>query len=210
MVSACCLSLSDTGICSIFHTCPSSVSSRGPSFRREIQGHCDAGMVSLMINAFHFLLGRRPDLRGGMRTSLFIFGLLFSFAASAQTYPVSGVWVAMDYRFPQFRAGACLTLKTFGVDALFEGSFPTVTIFSDGQRFVVKGGRPAERAIRSVKSLADGSFRITESLGKHGSWFPWFKNQSFYLKIVDPMIIELTEGTVSTRFFKCSSGRPSL
>jgi hypothetical protein len=128
MVSACCLSLSDTGICSIFHTCPSSVSSRGPSFRREIQGHCDAGMVSLMINAFHFLLGRRPDLRGGMRTSFFIFGLLFSFAAFAQTYPVSGVWVAMDYRFPQFRAGACLTLKTFGVDALFEGSFPTVTI----------------------------------------------------------------------------------
>jgi hypothetical protein len=145
-----------------------------------------------------------------MRTSFFIIGSLFSYAASAQTYPVSGVWVAMDYHFPQFRAGACLTLKTFGVDALFDQSFPTVTIFSDSQRVVVRGGRPAERAIRSVKSLADGGFRITESPGKHGSWLPWLKNQSFHLKIVDPMIIEITEGFVSTRFYKCSSGRLPL
>jgi len=159
-----------------------------------------------MINAFHFLLGRRPHLRGGMWTSFFIFGSLFSFAASAQTYPVSGVWVAMDYRFPQFRAGACLTLKTFGVDALFDGSFPMVTIFSDGQRFEVQGGRPAERAIRSVKSLADGGFRITESLGKNGSWLPWFKNQSFYLKIVDPMIIDNHgQGRILSRAGACCS-----
>src|SRR5262245_15768227 len=161
-----------------------------------------------MINAFHFPLGNRLRLRGGTRISFFIVGSLFSFAASAQT--VRGVWVAMDHHFPQFRAGACLTLKTFGVDALFDESFPTVTIFSDGQRFVVRGGRPAERAIRSVKSLADGGFRITESSGKHGTWLPWLRNQSFYLEIVDPMIIEITEGPVSTRFFKCSSGRPPL
>jgi hypothetical protein len=103
-----------------------------------------------------------------------------------------------------------LALKTLGVDALFDGSFPTVTIFSDGQRFVVRGGRPAEREIRSVKSLPDGSFLIAETLGKHGSWLPWFKNPSFYLKIVDPMIIEITEGPISTRFFKCSSSRPPL
>src|SRR6516162_9195328 len=151
MVSACCLSLSDTGICGTFHIYPFT----SESYHREIQSQC-----SLMINAFHFLLGRRPHLRGGMWTSFFIFGSLFSFAASAQTYPVSGVWVAMDYSFPQFKAGACLTLKTFGVDALFYGSFPMVTIFSDGQRFEVQGGRPAERAIRSVESLADGGFRI--------------------------------------------------
>jgi hypothetical protein len=101
-------------------------------------------------------------------------------------------------------------LKTFGVDALFDGSFPTVMIFSGGQRFVVRGGRAAERAIRSVKSLADSGFMIAESLGKPGSWFPWFKKQSFYLKIVDPMIIEITEGLASTRFFKCSAGVPPL
>jgi hypothetical protein len=131
-------------------------------------------------------------------------------AASAQTYPVSGVWVAMDHQFPQSNAGACLTLKTSGVDALFSGSFPTVTIFSGGQRFVVRGGRPAELAIRSVNSVKDGGFRITESPGKYSSWLPWFKNRQFHLRIVDPMLNEIAEGPVSTRFFKCSSDQTPL
>ena len=94
--------------------------------------------------------------------------------------------------------------------ARFGGSFPTVMIFSDGQRFVVRGGRPAELAIRSVNSVKDGGFRITESLGKRDSWLPWFKNRQFHLKIVDPMLIEIAEGPVSTRFFKCSSDRTPL
>jgi hypothetical protein len=163
-----------------------------------------------MIKAFHFSFGNRLRLRGRMLILFFIVGSLFSFAASAQTYPVTGVWIARDYHFPRFAAGDCFALKTFGVDALFDGSFPTVVIFSDSQRFVVQGGRSTERTMRSVKSLADGSFLIAESLGKHGSWLPWFKKQWLYLKIVDPMIIELTEGPTSTKFFKCSSGRPPL
>ena len=164
-----------------------------------------------MTKPFHLPLGcSRSYLRAAMRTSVMIVGSLPSFAACAQTYPVSGVWVAMDHQFPQSRAGACSTLKTIGVDALFGGSFPTVMIFSDGQRFVVRGGRPAELAIRSVNSLKDGGFRITESLGKRDSWLPWFKNRQFHLKIVDPMLIEIAEGPVSTRFFKCSSDRTPL
>ena len=166
--------------------------------------------VNPMTKPFPLPLGSRSYLRAGMRTSVLIVGSLSSFAAYAQTYPVSGVWVAMEHQFPQSRAGACLTLKTSGVDALFGGSFPTVMIFSDGRRFVVRGGRPAELAIRSVNSVKDGGFRITESLGKHGSWLPWFKNRQFHLKIVDPMLIEITEGPLSTRFFKCSSDRTSL
>jgi hypothetical protein len=164
-----------------------------------------------MTKPFHLPLGSsRSYLRAAMRTSVLIVGSLSSFAACAQTYPVSGVWVAMDHQFPQSRAGACSTLKTIGVDALFGGSFPTVMIFSDGQRFVVRGGRPAELAIRSVNSVKDGGFRITESLGKRDSWLPWFKNRQFHLKIVDPMLIEIAEGPVSTRFFKCSSDRTPL
>jgi hypothetical protein len=164
-----------------------------------------------MTKPFHLPLGcSRSYLRAAMRTSVLIVGSLSSFAACAQTYPVSGVWVAMDHQFPQSRAGACSTLKTIGVDALFGGSFPTVMIFSDGRRFVVRGGRPAELAIRSVNSVKDGGFRITESLGKHFSWLPWFKDRQFHLKIVDPMLIEIAEGPVSTRFFKCSSDRTSL
>jgi hypothetical protein len=163
-----------------------------------------------MTKPFHLRLGSRPYLRAGMWTSVLIVGSLSSFAARAQTYPVSGVWVAMDHQFPQSKAAACLTLKSIGVDALFDGPFPTVIIFSDGQRFVVRGGRPAELAIRSVSSVKDGGFRITESLGKHGSWLPWFKNRQFHLKIVDPMLIEIAEGPASTRFFKCSSDRAPL
>jgi hypothetical protein len=163
-----------------------------------------------MTKPFHLRLGSRPYLRAGMWTSVLIVGSLSSFAACAQTYPVSGVWVAMDHQFPQSKAAACLTLKSIGVDALFDGPFPTVIIFSDGQRFVVRGGRPAELAIRSVSSVKDGGFRITESLGKHGSWLPWFKNRQFHLKIVDPMLIEIAEGPASTRFFKCSSDRAPL
>src|SRR5215471_18652142 len=111
-----------------------------------------------------------------LRTSVLIVGSLSCFAASAQTYPISGVWVTMDQRFPGSKTGACLTLKTLGADALFDRPFPTVMIFSVGERFVVRGGRSAKLAIRSVEVAKDGSFHITESLGKRGGWLPWFKN----------------------------------
>jgi hypothetical protein len=163
-----------------------------------------------MINLFHLPLSRRPYLRATIRTSVLIVGSLSCFAACAQTYPISGVWVAMDQRFPVSETGACLTLKRLGADALFDGPFPTVMIFSVGQRFVVRGGRSAELAIRSVKSAKDGSFQITESLGKLGGWFPWFKSWALHLKVLDPLLIEVTEGPVSTRFFKCSSAGRSL
>jgi len=101
-------------------------------------------------------------------------------------------------------------LKKVGADVLFGGPFPTVMIFSAGERFVVRGGRSAELAIRSVKSAKDGSFHITESLGKLGAWLPWFKNRALQLKVLDPMLIEVTEGPVSTRLFKCSSDSRSL
>ena len=163
-----------------------------------------------MLNPFHLLLGSRPYLRAAIRTSILIVGSLFCFAAFAQTYPISGVWVTMDQRFPGSKTGACLTLKTLGADALFDGPFPTVMIFSVGERFVVRGGRSAKLAIRSVEGAKDGSFHITESLGKRGGWLPWFKNRALNLKVVDPMVIEVTEGPVSTRFFKCSSDGRSL
>ena len=163
-----------------------------------------------MLNPFHFLLRSQPYLRAAIRTSVLIVGSLSCFAASAQTYPISGVWVAMDQRFPVSKTGACFTLKRLGADVLFDGPFPTVMIFSVGERFVVRGGRSAELAIRSVKSAKDGSFHITEALGKSGGWLPWFKNRALHLKVLDPMVIEVTEGPVSTRFFKCSSDGRSL
>ena len=59
--------------------------------------------------------------------------VLFSSAASAQTYPVSGVWVATDDRFPGSTGGACLILKQFGVDARLSSALPTVNDFFQGQ-----------------------------------------------------------------------------
>jgi hypothetical protein len=70
---------------------------------------------------------------------------LFSSAASAQTYPVSGVWVATDDRFPGSTGGACLILKQFGVDAALAQPFPRLMIFSKDKRFEVRGDYLAER-----------------------------------------------------------------
>jgi hypothetical protein len=133
---------------------------------------------------------------------------LFSCAASAQTYPVSGVWIAKDNRFPGSTAGACLLLKEFGVDAVLTQPFPRLMIFSEGKRFEVRGDFQAERTIKSVKSTTDGGFQITETLGKR--WLPFPKRPFFTLKIVDAATIEITEGNVSTRLSKCTSISPSL
>jgi hypothetical protein len=73
---------------------------------------------NLMIKAFQFSFGNRI-LRGRIQILFLIAGSLFSFAASAQTYPVTGVWIARDYHFPQFAAGDCFALKTFGVGCAF-------------------------------------------------------------------------------------------
>jgi hypothetical protein len=160
-----------------------------------------------MAEPAQLLLASRPWLRAGLRTSVLVVALLSSFAVSAQTYPISGVWVAMEHQFLASRTGACLTLKTNGANALFgKSAFPAVMIFSDGRRFVVRGGRSAELALSSVRSVANGGFRITEAPGKRGGWLPWFRNHVFYLRIVDPMLIEIAEGSFKTRFFKCWSG----
>jgi len=76
-----------------------------------------------MTKPFHLPLGSRSYLRSGMRTLVLIVGSLSSFAACAQTYPVSGVWVAMDHQFPQSKAGLCLTLKKVGLTRFLVGLF---------------------------------------------------------------------------------------
>jgi hypothetical protein len=157
-----------------------------------------------MISRFKF------SIRSSFKTQLWL-GVaiaLISCAASAETYPVSGVWVAKDDHFPGSTAGACLILKEFGVDAAMAQPFPSLMIFSEDRRYEVRGEYLVERTIRSVKSATGGSFQITESpLGKH--WLP-FSKRLFTLKVLGPTTIEITEGNFSNRFFKCSSNSPSL
>ncbi len=163
-----------------------------------------------MINALNFKLSIQSGIKSRLWLSLAIVGSLFSFPAAAQSYPVSGVWVAMDNHFSRSKTTLCLTLKTFGIDALLDESFPKLMIFANGKRYEAQGDHQSEKKIRSVKSAADSGYRITESLGKRGKWSPWSKRQTYTLRIVDPMTIEISEGKVSTRFSKCSFNSPSL
>jgi hypothetical protein len=132
----------------------------------------------------------------------FAISLLCS-AASAQNYPVSGVWVAAVDRFPGSTAAACFMLKKVGINAVATQRFPRLMIFSEDRRFEVRRDYRIEKTARSIKNSADGSFRITEAASKR--WLPWYGRRFFKLKIVDPITIEVTEGNVGTRFFKCSS-----
>jgi hypothetical protein len=133
---------------------------------------------------------------------------LVSCAAWAQTYPVSGVWVAKDDSFPGSTSGACFILKKIGIDATSSQPFPTLMIFSDNKRFAVRGDFRAETKVLSVQGATDGRFRITESPGTR--WSLLFKRPSFTLKIVDATTIEVASGKINTRFFQCSSNTPPL
>jgi hypothetical protein len=107
---------------------------------------------------------------------------LFSFAVLAESYPVSGVWIASADRFPGSANGACFILKKIGIDAVSSQPFPRLMIFSDNKRFEVRGDYRAERTVQSVQSATDGRFRITELLGKR--WSLLFTRPFFTLKIV--------------------------
>jgi hypothetical protein len=166
----------------------------------------DQGRATPMIHVTHFIFHMRSGFIN--RVWLAIAISLFSCAASAETYPVSGVWIARDDRFPGSANGACFILKKIGIDAVSSQPFPRLMIFSDNKRFEVRGDYRAERTVQSVKSATDGRFRITELLGKR--WSLLFKRPFFTLKIVDASTIEVAEGNISTRFFQCSPNSPSL
>jgi hypothetical protein len=166
----------------------------------------DQRRATPMIRITHFTFGMRSGFINRMWLAIAI--SFFSYAVSAETYPVIGVWVAKDDRFPGSTAGACLLLKQFGVDAVLTQPFPRLMIFSGDKRFEVQGDFQAERTIKSVKSTTDGGFQITETPGKR--WLPFPKRPFFTLKIVDATTIEVTEGNVSTRLSKCASISPSL
>src|SRR5450755_3959680 len=151
-----------------------------------------------MINVTNFNFSIRSGFK--CRLWLGVAVVLFSSAASAQTYPVSGMWVATDDRFPGSTGGACLILKQFGIDAVLAQPFPRLMIFSKDTRFEVREDYLAER---TIKSATDGGIQITETFANR--WRPFSKRQVFKLKVVDPTTIEIAEGKARTRFFKCSS-----
>jgi hypothetical protein len=87
----------------------------------------------------------------------------------AQSYPVSGVWVAVDDHTPGSTSGACFMLKSLGIDSVLDGLLPPVLIFSDGKRIEARAGHHSEEFIKSVKSTED-VFRILEGPAKRSKW----------------------------------------
>src|SRR5207237_10274050 len=105
-----------------------------------------------MIHITHYISGIRC---GSIYRAWFAIAIsLFSCAASAEIYPVSGVWIARDDRFAGSTALACLLLKEFGVDAVLTQAFPRLMIFSGANRFEMRGDVRAASTLRSIKHRA--------------------------------------------------------
>jgi hypothetical protein len=125
-------------------------------------------------------------------------------SALAQSYPVSGVWVAVDDHTPGSISGACFTLKSLGIDSVMDGFLPPVLIFADGKRIEARAGHHSEEFIKSIRSTED-VFRISEVPAKRSKWFSWSKRQSHSSRVVDPITLDFGDGKKSARFVKCSA-----
>jgi hypothetical protein len=132
-----------------------------------------------------------------------------SFAAVAEIYPVNGVWTAIGPEFPINRQEACVSLKTFGTEAVSRKSIPELIIFTKDKRYDVKGDDQNETTIKSINA-ADGGFWITESLSKRSRWMIFKRKTKYFLKIVDPLTIEIWDRTTLTRYAKCGSQKPPI
>jgi hypothetical protein len=132
-----------------------------------------------------------------------------SFAAIAEIYPINGAWIAIGPEFPINRHEACVSLKTFGTEAVSRKSIPELIIFTKGKRYQVKGDTQNETTIKSINA-ADGGFWITESPSKRSRWMLFQRKTKYFLKIVDPLTIEIWDGTTLTRYAKCGPQKPPV
>jgi len=82
-------------------------------------------------------------------------------------------------------------------------------IFAKDKRYDVKGDVQTETTIKSIKA-ADGGFRITESFNKRGNWLGFRRKTTYFLKVVDPLMIEIWNAAGMTRYAKCGSQRPPI
>ena len=144
--------------------------------------------------ASHSRIGGVPSL------GLLIGLILLSFPATAQNYPISGVWVAIDPQFPTSIKETCIAVKTFGVEAVSKKSIAELVIFAKEKRFDVKGDVHTETTIKSIKAV-DGSYRITEAFSKDARWLRFKRKTSYFLNVIDPQTIEIRDATGD--FGKC-------
>ena len=136
---------------------------------------------------------------------LFCCSMLFSLPAAAQSYPISGVWAAIDAQFPKARSEMCIAVKTFGTAAVANNLIAEIIIFDQKKRFYVRGDATGETIIKSIKAV-DRGFRITETIGNGTNWLG-FKKNSYFLTVIDPQTIEIRDTRTFTRYTKCGPQR---
>jgi hypothetical protein len=137
---------------------------------------------------------------------LFCCSVLFSLPAAAQSYPISGVWAAIDPQFPKARSEMCIAVKTFGTAAVANNLIAEIIIFDQNKRFDIKGDATSETIIKSIKTV-DGGFRITETFGKGTNWLGFKRKVSYFLTVIDPQTIEIRDVRTFTRYTKCGPQR---
>jgi predicted small secreted protein len=133
---------------------------------------------------------------------LFCCSILFSLPAAAQSYPISGVWVAIDPQFSKTISEMCIALKAFGTEAVANNLIAEITIFDQNKRFDVRADATGETIIKSIKAV-DGGFRITETFSKGTNWLGFKRKISYFLIVIDPQTIEIRDARTFTRYTKC-------
>lgn len=127
--------------------------------------------------------------------------LLGALPAGAVTYPVIGVWAAPNPEFPISSDEACFAVKTVGVNAVARKSVGQIIIFNGDKRYSVRGDVQTSYTLHSFKA-GDNGYWITElSAERRRFWFR--KKVTYFLAVVDSMILEIRENSRNTRFVKC-------
>ena len=137
---------------------------------------------------------------GARLTSLAIF-VLVSAAASADVYPVNGVWINPNHDFPVGADQACSTLRLWGVDAVTRKSIAQLLIFNQNKRYDVTYNNQTVSTLHSAKPITEG-YLITETPDIQKRF--WIRQKITYLlTMVDPTTIEIRSNLRRTRFVKC-------
>ena len=150
----------------------------------------------------HEIRGKAP-FRVGL---LFCYSILFSSPATAQSYPISGVWAAIDPQFSKTISEMCIAVKTFGTEAVANNLIAEIIIFDQNKRFDVRGDATEKTIIKSVKAV-DGGFRITETFSRGINWLGFKRKVSYFLIVIDPQTIEIRDARTFTRYTKCGPQR---
>lgn len=140
---------------------------------------------------------------------LFVGALLFSFQASADEYPINGVWVALGREFPTAEYEICFAVRTFGVEAVVHKSVSEIMIFAKDRRYDLKGGTQIQATVSSVQPANQG-YRITETLNERRRWLGFAKRITYFLAIIDSRKIEIRNKSSVIRYAKCGPQKSAI